>query len=118
MVSPGPADRRRFSRDNARPGRQLPVQVRIGDGPWHATTTRNVGIGGAFLLTDGVLAEAPQPGTELDVQLVLPGRTHRLGATVRWRGAGGIGVQFLAVDIDVLLDLSEYFDATDGAPRP
>ncbi len=115
MGSPGPEERRRFNRDNARPGRQLPVQLRIGDAPWVAATTRNVGIGGAFLLTDGVLAAPPAVGSELAVELILPGRTHRLGATVRWRGDGGIGVQFLAVDIDVLLDLSEYFDAADVA---
>ena len=64
-----------------------------------------------------MLAEAPAVGSELAVQLILPGRTHRLGATVRWRGDGGIGVQFLAVDIDVLLDLSEYFDAADTGSR-
>jgi len=117
MDAPRPTDRRRHGRDNVRPGRQLPIRYRRGDHAWRTTTTRNIGVGGAFVETPDEPALAI--GSALALELRLPTRTVTLDAAVRWCGDGGVGVQFVAVDIDILLELSAYFDSGgDGAPRP
>jgi PilZ domain-containing protein len=84
---------------------------RGGTEDWVTTATRNVGIGGAFLETpgDGAL---PPVGTTLSIELQLPtsDQTFTLPAIVRWASAdGGAGVQFVDVDVDVLLELNDYF---------
>ncbi len=48
------------------------------------------------------------------VELKLPttAECFVLPAVVRWVGAGrGAGVQFVDVDVDVLLELNDYFEA-------
>ena len=78
---------------------------------WVETATRNIGVGGAFL-------EGPMPpvGTAVMLELTLPdpdpalARIVALPAVVRWSAAeGGAGVQFKDVDVDVLLELDDYF---------
>lgn len=82
---------------------------------WTSAETRNIGVGGAFVVTP-----VPLPvGTPLVVELTVPtaNRTFELTALVRWtaEGAnGGVGVQFVDVDIDVLLDLNDYFASLTG----
>jgi hypothetical protein len=78
---------------------------------WIAAETRNIGVGGAFI------AVAPQHavGTPLTLELKLAGsdRTFTLPAIVRWASpsAGGMGVQFTGVDVDILLELNDYFSS-------
>jgi uncharacterized protein (TIGR02266 family) len=109
-------ERRRHFRGKARPGRQIPVRFRRADvTEWTDAETRNIGVGGAFIATS-----PQQPvGTPLVVELVVPtaDRKFELTALVRWiaEGAeGGVGVQFVDVDIDVLLDLNDYFASLTG----
>ena len=89
----------------------LPVKFRCeGHTAWVAAETRNIGVGGAFIATPLI-----QPvGTPLTVELALPAtdRVFTLPAVVRWAAAGpdgGMGVQFIGVDVDVLLELNDYF---------
>ena len=76
---------------------------------WIAAETRNVGVGGAFIATQEV-----QPvGAALTVELTLPtsDQVFTLQAVVRWASTreGGMGVQFVGVDVDILLELNDYF---------
>src|SRR4051812_43590975 len=107
-------ERRRHFRGKARPGRVMPVKFRIGDGEWVAAQTRNIGVGGAFIATD----QLKPTGTEITVEVVLPTseQTFALPGVVRWSSvsSGGMGVQFVGVDVDVLLELNDYFSSLTG----
>jgi uncharacterized protein (TIGR02266 family) len=99
-----------------------------GEGAWEDAETRNIGVGGAFIAT-----EAPAPvGAAILVELHIPTseRPFEARAIVRWRqtvapaaadahsvDAPGMGVEFVQVDIDVLLELNDYF-ATLSAEHP
>jgi uncharacterized protein (TIGR02266 family) len=83
---------------------------------WTSADTRNIGVGGAFIAT-----ATPLPvGTPLVVELTVPtsDRKFELTALVRWANDSGddpgMGVQFVDVDIDVLLDLNDYFASLTG----
>jgi len=83
------------------------------------TVTRNIGLGGAF-----VLSENPLPvGTELVLAIRVPTRDEpiELMAEVRWlipadedADGSGMGVQFLDIDVDTLLALNNYFASLAG----
>ena len=116
MGEPRRHERRHHFRGKARPGRQIPVRYRRADvTEWTPAETRNVGVGGAFIATG-----APAPvGTPLVVELTVPtsDRRFELTALVRWANDGtdpGMGLQFVDVDIDVLLDLNDYFASLTG----
>ena len=86
------------------------VRFRTGEATWTEADTRDIGVGGAFI---GVVPQ-PAVGVQLVVELVLPGsdQTFALPSIVRWARPGddgGIGVQFVGVDVDVLLELNDYF---------
>jgi len=102
-------ERRQYFRGKARPGRVLPVRFKTTLHPaWIAAQTRDIGVGGAF-----VACTALQPvGTPLTLELRLPtsDQTFTLPAIVRWsRDGEGMGIQFIGVDVDVLLELNDYF---------
>ena len=101
-------ERRRYFRGKARPGRVLPVRFRAAaHTAWVAAETRNIGVGGAFVVTKLV-----QPiGEALTIEVSLPTteQTFTLPAVVRWADADGMGVQFVGVDVDILLELNDYF---------
>lgn len=107
-------ERRHHFRTKARPGRVLSVRFRAADHTgWIAAQTRDIGVGGAFISS----ALLQPVGSTLTVELTLPttDQTFTLSAVVRWAAAGpegGMGVQFVGVDIDVLLELNEYFGAS------
>jgi len=105
----GRHERRHFFRGRPRPGRIIPVRYRAGaSGGWITAETRNIGVGGAYIASTDALAI----GTILTVELKLPtsDQTFTLPAVVRWRDDdGGMGVQFVGVDVDVLLELNDYF---------
>jgi hypothetical protein len=113
MGEPATPERRRHFRGKARPGRRVRLRYRrrgAGEG-WTVAETRNIGVGGAFIL-DAVIPA----GTEIEVEIDVTSRAEPLllTAEVRWtaRGDGedplGVGVQFHDVDIDVLLELNGY----------
>ena len=106
-------ERRSHFRGKARPGRVMRVRFR---GPahreWVIAETRNIGVGGAFIATDQV-----QPvTTTVTIELSLPTteQIFTLPAVVRWAAREGMGVQFVGVDVDVLLELNDYFASLTG----
>ncbi len=101
-------ERRRHFRGNARPGRVLQIRFRAGGHTgWVTAETKNIGVGGAFIVTQFVQAA----GEALAIELHLPTteQTFALPAVVRWAAADGMGVQFVGVDVDILLELNDYF---------
>jgi hypothetical protein len=111
-------ERRRHFRGKSRPGRVLPIRFRpsVNADGWVTAETRNIGVGGAFIAT-----VALEPiGTNVIVELALPTSDQKftLPAVVRWSTAGGdpgLGVQFVGVEVDVLLELNDYFGTLTGA---
>lgn len=118
-------ERRSHYRGRSRPGRRVDLEYYRLDGadtaagPSKATTvTANIGVGGAFLLT-----ETPESvGTALAISLRVPDRQQDivLEAEVRWAidtssaaGPGvpgaGMGIKFAPLEVDALLALQEYF---------
>lgn len=102
----------------------MPVRWR-GDGPWQSAETRNIGVGGAFIAAP----EPPLVGAAITVELHIPTseRPFEVKAIVRWRqaeapddnrpsgvDAPGMGIEFIDVDIDVLLELNDYFATLTG----
>jgi len=108
-------ERRHHFRGKSRPGRVLPVRFRAAaHTAWVSAETRDVGVGGAFIVSPLV-----QPtGTQLTVELKLPGsdQVFQLPSVVRWAAGDGMGVQFVGVDVDVLLELNDYFATLTVAP--
>jgi hypothetical protein len=125
MLSGGMSDqsheRRRHFRGKPRPGRVLPVRFRPIGGEWRSGETRNVGVGGAFIADAAGLTV----GTELEMELTLPscdqplalhGIVRRAGGPSDSGGADtGIGVEFVDVEVDVLLELNDYFASLTGS---
>jgi uncharacterized protein (TIGR02266 family) len=90
--------------------------------PGVAAMTRNIGVGGAFIAVATPLAV----GTPLVIDVQIPGATapHSVRGEVRWvSGANdelgvGMGVKFVDVDIDILLELAEYFSTLAATEAP
>jgi uncharacterized protein (TIGR02266 family) len=81
-----------------------------------ASFTKNIGVGGAFILASKPLP----PGTHLSLSLRLPSASEPLqvDGEVRWVLDGksgapesewGMGIKFSALDVDQLLTLNDYF---------
>ena len=115
-------ERRQHFRGKPRPGRRLAIRYRARDGAWIPAETRNIGVGGAFIATD-----EPMPaGSPVEIELAVPtcDKPLILRGQVRWAqtdgapdhdpGHGGMGVQFQDIDIDVLLELNDYFASLTG----
>jgi len=104
-------ERRQYFRGKARPGRVLPVRYRTTLHPrWISAETRNIGVGGAFIAS----ADVQPVGTAMTLELSLPtsDQVFTLPAIVRWaRDNEGMGVQFVGVDVDILLELNDYFSS-------
>ena len=106
-------ERRQHFRGKARPGRILPIRFRTAEEPWIAAETRNIGVGGAFIATSHTLPA----GAPLTVELALPSsdQVFTLPAVARWIAPdSGMGIQFVGVDVDVLLELNDYFASLTG----
>ncbi len=73
--------------------------------------TKNIGVGGAFIITP----KPPAIGTHLRLTIEIPSgpSSIEIRAEVRWIVAagddGGMGVRFSGLDVDQLLQLNEYF---------
>ncbi|MBX3162191.1 MAG: PilZ domain-containing protein [Deltaproteobacteria bacterium] len=110
-------ERRTHFRGKARPGRVLPLRFRAeshsqSHSAWVIAQTRNIGVGGAFIVTQLI-----QPiGSLLTVEITLPtsDRTFVLAAEVRWAAHDGMGVMFVGVDVDILLEMNDYFATLTG----
>lgn len=113
MVEPR-HERRQYFRGKSRPGRVLAVRYRTTLHPtWIAAQTRDIGVGGAFIEA----AEVQPTGTSMTLELTLPGsdQVFTLPAIVRWaREHDGMGVQFVGVDVDIMLELNDYFSSLTG----
>ena len=110
-------ERRQHFRGKSRPGRRLSIRYRVEGGAWIEAETRNIGVGGAFIAT----TQPTRTGAALEVELEVPtcDRPLVLKGHVRWAQDGGtddagMGVQFHDVDIDVLLELNDYFASLTG----
>jgi hypothetical protein len=116
-VSEARHERRQHFRGKPRPGRRLSIRYRIDGGAWLDGETRNIGVGGAFIAT----TTPARPGSTAEIELEVPtcDRPLLLRGQVRWAQEGdeedgGMGVQFQDVDIDVLLELNDYFASLTG----
>jgi hypothetical protein len=102
-------ERRQYFRGKARPGRVMPVRFRTSLHPdWIQAETRNIGVGGAFI----ACRELQSIGTPLTIEVTLPTseQIFTLPAIVRWtHDDEGMGIQFVGVDVDIMLELNDYF---------
>jgi hypothetical protein len=104
-------ERRQYFRGKARPGRVLAVRYKTTLHPrWITAETRNIGVGGAFI----ACADVQPVGTPMTLEFSLPtsDQVFTLPAIVKWaRDKEGMGVQFVGVDVDILLELNDYFSS-------
>ena|SRR5688572_3512274 len=119
-------ERRNHFRGKPRPGRRVEVEYQIGDAASRRAFTRNIGIGGAFIVTP----EPERPGTMLSISLRVPTSSDpvTVRAEVRWTngvgpdgssdGLTGMGVKFLGLEVEELLQLNEYFASLTGTEDP
>jgi hypothetical protein len=109
-------ERRAHFRGRSNPGQLLNLRIASSaDAPqqrrWNAVHALDIGTGGAFLTSS-----AHAVGQEIVLELQLPTSEQRflLPAVVRWVGTraidevAGVGVQFLNVEVEVLLALNEF----------
>ncbi len=116
-MPPERRERRSHFRGKPRPGRRVEVGFTAADGSARQAHTRNIGVGGAFVVTP-----APEPpGTRLTLSVHVPTATEpiQVRGEVRWvapAGAepGGMGVRFDDLDVEALLQLNEYFASLTG----
>jgi uncharacterized protein (TIGR02266 family) len=111
-------ERRNHFRGKPRPGRRVDVAFAVGDTVPQQAYTRNIGVGGAFIVTP----TPAHPGTPLVLSIRVPNTLSplQLRGEVRWNTPGeaddppGMGVKFQALDVEQLLQLSEYFASLTG----
>ena len=113
------SERRGHFRKTARPGRRLSLRFALtGDDDLtpetaQAAFTVNIGVGGAFVVTEDPLP----PGSRLVLHFTVPplGRRVAIHGEVRWIADGeedelhGMGVKFHGLAGDELRALNEYF---------
>lgn len=116
-------EKRRHFRGKPRAGRRVDLRYRRVDAEpdtMVVAVTRNIGVGGAYILTD----EPHKVGARLHVELTVPTSDVPIvvRAEVRWiaeaaddNDTAGMGVRFVDVDVDAVLKLSEFFASLTGA---
>jgi hypothetical protein len=79
----------------------------VGKSEWVNAVARDIGAGGAFIVT----SVPEEMDTEIVIELVLPtsDQIFTLSAVARWASPEGMGVQFIGEPADVLLELTDYF---------
>jgi uncharacterized protein (TIGR02266 family) len=119
MMAESKRERRDHFRGKPRNGRRVQVRYRVLEHGQLSDElrawTKNVGIGGAFVLT----TDPAPPGTQVQVTLEVPAhKPIEIRGTVRWivdgkhdepAGEHGMGLKFSSLDVDQLLALNEYF---------
>jgi uncharacterized protein (TIGR02266 family) len=111
-------ERRAHYRGKPRPGRRVEVTVTVAGGGSFRAYTRNIGVGGAFIVT----TTPERAGTALTLSLTVPSlpQTLVVKAEVRWNTPGdaydppGMGVKFFGLEVEELLALNEYFASLTG----
>lgn len=114
-------ERRRHHRERPAGGGRIPVRHRTGDGPWQPALALDIAAGGAF-----IIGASWPVGAAIEVAVDVASRTGPLvlAGVVRWAtgdgsddavaagaeaaGLTGIGVQFLDVDLDVIIELQAH----------
>lgn len=93
-----------------RPREERRITVELPGSPTVHATTRNLGLGGAFIET----STPPKVGTVVAIRLTLPGRPPAAArAEVRWAVAGaGVGVKFHGLELDDLDALARLVAGT------
>ena len=102
-------------RGKPRPERRVPIRYAVAGGTDVESSTKNIGVGGTFILT----AHPPEVGSILRVTLPLANGSPPLiidGAEVRWSLTGtskepGMGVRFPTLDAEKLMTLTEFLDS-------
>jgi hypothetical protein len=119
MMAESKRERRDHFRGKPRPGRRVQVRYRVLEhgqlSEERFAVTKNVGVGGAFILTQ----DPEPPGAALQIFLEVPQhKPIEIRADVRWivdgkhdepAGEHGMGVKFNSLDVEQLLALNEYF---------
>ena len=119
MMAESKRERRDHFRGKPRPGRRVQVRYRVMEhgqlSDEHRAVTKNVGIGGAFILT----TDPAPPGSAVQLTLEVPTQKPiEIHGNVRWivdgkhdepAGEHGMGIKFNSLDVDQLLALNEYF---------
>jgi uncharacterized protein (TIGR02266 family) len=113
-------ERRSHFRGKPRPGRRVEVSFSGADGAPRRAHTRNIGVGGAFVVT----TTPEPPGTRLTLSVLVPTASEplRVRGEVRWITAGGaatgeppgMGLRFDPLDVEARLQLTEYFASLTG----
>lgn len=104
-------ERRGHFRGKPRPGRRVRIVFQGPGTQERSAYTRNIGVGGAFVVTPF----APTVGTQLRLVVDMPtGAPLEVRGEVRWLGhpepdQPGMGVRFFGMDVDQLLLLNDYF---------
>jgi hypothetical protein len=121
-------ERRDHFRGKPRPGRRLEVRYRVLDrgllSDEQRAFTKNIGVGGAFIVTP----DPAPPGACLQIALQMPGtgangddggpRAFEVHGDVMWIVDGqhdeperdhGMGVRFNGLEVEQLLQLNEFF---------
>jgi len=87
------------------------------DGSRERAYTRNIGVGGAFVVT----SRPVRPGVPLTLSLHIPtaGPPLEIQGEVRWNSAPheempGMGIRFDSLEVEALLQLNEYFASLTG----
>lgn len=114
-------ERRRHHRERPAGGGRIPVRHRTGDGPWQPALALDIAAGGAF-----IIGASWPVGAAIEVAVDVASRTGPLvlAGVVRWAtgdgsddaaaagaeaaGLTGVGVQFLDVDLDVIIELQAH----------
>ena len=116
MMAQESRERRSHFRGKPRPGRRVEISFSVAAGsalPQRAYT-RNIGVGGAFVVTDA----PPPPGTLLALSIHVPttDASIEVAGEVRWAGMNppGMGVRFDSLGVEELLQLNEYFASLTG----
>jgi Tfp pilus assembly protein PilZ len=107
-----PLEHRRFARSPI----GLPVEFTTEDSrETFSGTGRNISLGGIFIETNGPVSF----GIEILVRIALPGHREPLvvPATVRWKCADGMGVQFGLLGAWVTYAIIKIVRANSASPR-
>lgn len=112
-----PKGERHHFRGKPRPGRRVSLSYRVDSGGARDSTavTKNIGIGGAFIVTE----KPERPGTMLVVTIPIPSpaRTVVVKGEVRWisdvdnESVHGMGVMFADFDAEDAVALEEFFSS-------
>jgi hypothetical protein len=104
------SEKRRHPRKEVR----IPVAFQLGDGRRIEAISRDMSIGGMFVLTDTLAPFA----SSIPVELMVPGAKQpiRVTATVRWTESDGMGVQFGLMGVRDTHSLTELLRPAPVSP--